>query len=111
MDADFKASAIIANLNPDVAWVLLGMATATYLTRAAGLYLISRVSPTPWVEAFLRYVPASILVAIIVPNLVQGGPAERVSAGVTALVAILTRSLIAALVAGILAVVVLRGTI
>ena len=94
-----------------VFWVLLGMAAATYLTRAAGLFLISRVSPTPRVEAFLRHVPASILVAIVVPNLVQGGLAERAAAGITALVAILTRNLIAALFAGVLAVVVLRGMI
>lgn len=94
-----------------VFWVLLGMAAATYLTRAAGLFLISRVSPTPRVEAFLRHVPASILVAIVVPNLAQGGLAERAAAGITALVAILTRNLIAALFAGVLAVVVLRGMI
>ena len=94
-----------------VFWVLLGMAAATYLTRAAGLFLISRVSPTPRVEAFLRHVPASILVAIVVPNLVQGGLTERAAAGITALVAILTRNLIASLFAGVLAVVVLRGMI
>lgn len=119
MDADFARAALSDVFGPvalegmfgGVFWVLLGMAGATYLTRAAGLFLISRVSPTPRVEAFLRHVPASILVAIVVPNLVQGGAAERAAAGVTALVAILTRNLIAALFAGVLAVVALRGVI
>ena len=119
MDADLTLAALTGGSGPvvlegmfkSVFWVLLGMAAATYITRAAGLFLISRVSPTPRVEAFLRHVPASILVAIVVPNLVQGGPAERAAAGITALVAILTRNLIAALFAGVLAVVALRTMI
>jgi len=102
-----ESGAVAANL--PVLAVLLGMAGATYLTRAAGLFLISRIAPTPRVEAFLRHVPASILVAIVVPNLVSGGLAERMAAIVTALVAALTRNLVAALVAGVLAVVLLRG--
>ncbi len=89
--------------------VLGGMAMATYLTRVTGLFLITRVKPTPRVEAFLRHVPASILVAIIVPNLVKGSPPELLAAGLTAIVAAWTRSLLAALLAGVLAVVLFRG--
>lgn len=92
-----------------VGLVLAGMAGATYLTRAAGLFLISRVRPTPRVETFLRHVPASILVAIIVPNLVQGTLPELTAAAITATVAVFTRSLLAALCSGMLAVVLLRG--
>lgn len=88
---------------------LFGMAGATYLTRVAGLFLISRIKPTPRVEAFLLHVPASILVAIIVPNLVKGTPAELMAAGATAVVAGLTRNLVAALFTGVLAVVLLCG--
>lgn len=105
MNTDPVAGA--ANLS--VFFVLLGMVGATYFTRAAGLFLISRVAPTPRVEAFLRHVPASILVAIIVPNLVGGTLADQAAAGITAVVAALTRSLMAALGAGVLAVVLLRG--
>lgn len=92
-----------------VGLVLTGMAGATYLTRAAGLFLISRVRPSPRVEAFLRHVPASILVAIIVPNLVQGTMPELAAAAVAAGVAATTRNLLAALCSGVLAVVLLRG--
>ncbi|TVR01366.1 MAG: AzlD domain-containing protein [Desulfovibrionales bacterium] len=109
MGADLEEAAAFAARNSDVLLVLLGMAAVTYLTRAAGLYLICRVSPTPRVEAFLRHVPASILVAIVIPSLAQGSLAERSAAGITALVAILTRNLIAALVGGVLSVVVLRA--
>ncbi|HDQ39872.1 MAG TPA: AzlD domain-containing protein [Desulfonatronum sp.] len=92
-----------------VALVLAGMAAATYLTRITGLFLIARVKPTPRVEAFLRHVPASILVAIIVPNLVKGTLSELIAAGFTVVVAVLTRNLVAALCMGVLAVVLLRG--
>lgn len=91
-----------------VGLTLLGMAGATYLTRVAGLFLISRIKPTPRVEAFLLNVPASILVAIIVPNLVKGTPAELLAAAVTAVVAALTRNLVAALFIGVAAVVFFR---
>ncbi|GAB6058077.1 AzlD family protein [Desulfonatronum parangueonense] len=104
-----ESGAVASNL--DVFIVLLGMVAATYFTRAAGLFLISRVTPTPRVEAFLRHVPASILVAIVVPNLVNGTLAERLAAGATAIVAGLTRNLMAALGAGVLAVVLLRGVL
>ncbi|WP_045221828.1 AzlD family protein [Desulfonatronum thioautotrophicum] len=111
MGAELAETAASAAPGSGVLLVLLGMAAVTYLTRAAGLYLISRVSPTQRVEAFLRHVPASILVAIVIPSLAQGGLAERSAAGITALVAILTRNLIAALIAGVLAVVALRAII
>lgn len=88
--------------------VLAGMAGATYLTRIAGLFLISRIRPTPRVEAFLRHVPASILVAIIVPNLIKGAPSELLAAGVTAIVAVVSRNLLAALCSGVLAVTLFR---
>jgi uncharacterized membrane protein len=105
MDVDF----LTRTSGWSVGVVLLGMAGATYLTRVAGLFLISRIRPTPRVEAFLRHVPASILVAIIVPNLVQGTLSEVMAAGCAAVVAALTRNLVAALFTGVLAVVLLRG--
>lgn len=84
-------------------------AGAMSLTTFAGLFLISRIRPTPRVEAFLRHVPASILVAIIVPGLVRGSPAELGAAGVTAVVAASTRNLLAGLCSGVLAVLLFRS--
>lgn len=103
MDASRQASVWMVGL------VLFCMAGATYLTRVAGLFLISRIKPTPRVEAFLRHVPASILVAIIVPNLVKGTLPELLAAAATAVVAALTRNLVAALCVGVVAVVLFRG--
>ena len=103
MDASRQAPVWMVGL------VLLGMAGTTYLTRVAGLFLISRIKPTPRVEAFLRHVPASILVAIIVPNLVKATLPELLAAAATAMVAALTRNLVAALCVGVAAVVLFRG--
>lgn len=109
MGVDFLADASRQAPAWMVGLVLLGMAGATYLTRVAGLFLISRIKPTPRVEAFLRHVPASILVAIIVPNLVKGTVPELSAAAAAALAAALTRNLVAALCVGVAAVVLFRG--
>jgi branched-subunit amino acid transport protein len=52
---------------------ILGMALAVYLIRAAGLFLARRVTPTPWVEAFLAHLPGAMFVALIVPTVITGG--------------------------------------
>ncbi|WP_028574438.1 AzlD family protein [Desulfonatronovibrio hydrogenovorans] len=87
---------------------IIGMAMTTYFTRAGGLFVVSRINPSPRVRCFLSHVPASILVAIIVPTLVDKGPPEIISAALTALVAILTRNLIASLITGLICVSLLR---
>ncbi|WP_291322471.1 AzlD domain-containing protein [Desulfonatronospira sp.] len=87
------------------------MTAATYITRAGGLFIISRIAPTQRLQAFLNHVPASILVAIIVPSLVDKGPAEFIAAGSTAAAAILTRNLIISLLTGLICVSLLRTLI
>lgn len=55
------------------ALAILGMALVTYLCRAAGVVLMSRISITPRVERALRALPGSIVVATILPLAVDGG--------------------------------------
>jgi len=52
---------------------ILGMAAAVYLIRFAGLFLARRMTPTPWVEAFLAHLPGAMFVALIVPTVIGGG--------------------------------------
>ena len=87
---------------------ILCMAAATYSTRAAGLWLMGRVQPTPLQEAWLRHVPGAVLVAIIAPQVVQAGPAGLVAVLATVLVAHRTSSLLLAMLAGVLTVWLLR---
>ncbi len=84
------------------------MAAVTYLTRAGGLFIVSRINPSPGIRAFLTHMPSSILVAIIVPSLAGKGPSEMIAAGVTAIMAVCTRNLVLSLAAGLLTVSLLR---
>ena len=49
------------------------MAVATYLCRASGVVLMSRVTITPRVERALRALPGSIVTATILPLALDGG--------------------------------------
>ncbi|MFP4083637.1 MAG: AzlD family protein [Desulfonatronovibrio sp.] len=90
---------------------IICMTAATYFTRAGGLFIVSRITPSPRVRAFLNHVPASILVAIIVPTLAGKGPAEIIAASMAALAAVFTRNLIISLLAGLVTVSLLRNFI
>ncbi len=90
------------------ALAILGMAAATYLTRAAGLFIATRIRLTPRTEAFLQGIPGAVLISILLPGLTRGGPAEWVAAAVSLGLALKTRNLLAAMVAGVVAVCVLR---
>lgn len=87
---------------------ILGMAAVTYLTRAGGLWLVSRSTPSGRVAAWLRQVPGAIIVALVAPTVLGSGRAELVAAAATLAVAVLSRSLLLAMLAGILTVWLLR---
>ena len=58
---------------------IIGMALASYLARAGGLWLMGRMSMTPQVQRWLRHIPGAILVAIIAPAALTNGPAEALA--------------------------------
>lgn len=90
---------------------VVGMAVGTYLTRIGGYWLVSRIELTALVRAWLRYVPGAVLAALIIPDLAGGGPAEWGAAGAALLVAWRTGNILFAMVAGIAAVLLLRGVL
>ena len=53
--------------------VIVGMMAATFLCRASGFVLMSRIRPTHRVERALRALPGSIVIATIVPIAAHGG--------------------------------------
>lgn len=87
---------------------IVGMAIGTYLTRIGGYWLVSRFELTPTVRAWLNYVPAAVLVSLIVPELADGGPAEWGAAGAALVVAWRSGNILYAMLAGIGAVLLLR---
>ena len=75
---------------------ILGMAAMAYATRAGGFWLMGRVTPTPRVEAWLRALPGAVLISIVAPLLLNGGPVEKLGALVAVLVAALFRNILLA---------------
>lgn len=87
---------------------ILGMALVTYATRAGGLWLMGRVTPSRRVEAWLRNIPGAVLVSIVTPLALTNGPADALAAVATALVTARTRNLLLAIIFGVAAAWVLR---
>lgn len=87
---------------------ICGMALVTYLTRAAGLAVMSRLSLTGRPERFMKAIPAAILASIIAPSALAAGPAEAAATLATAAVAWRTGNLPLAMGAGVAVVFALR---
>ena len=87
---------------------ILGMAVAVFLIRAGGLFLARRVTPTPWVEAFLAHLPGAMFVALIVPTIIAGGTLYIGAALATFVSARLRAPLVVSMAVGIGTLLVLR---
>lgn len=87
---------------------ILGMALATYATRAGGVWLLGRTRPSRLLTAWLNQLPGAILVALVAPAVLAAGFAGVIAGACTALVAARTRNIALALVAGVVALWVMR---
>lgn len=85
------------------------MAAVTYATRAGGLWLASRLDLSGRTEVFLEQIPGAILISLVAPVVVAGGPPMWVAAAAVAVVAWRTGSLLGAMVVGVGIVVALRS--
>jgi uncharacterized membrane protein len=85
------------------------MMAATYLCRASGVVMMSRVRITPRVERALRALPGSIVMATILPLASDGGPPAMISLGLTVVVMLLLRIEFLAIAAGLGAVALVRA--
>lgn len=80
---------------------IAGMALVTYATRAGGLWLMVHVPMSRRVETFLRALSGSVLVALVVPAVVQEGSAGWIAVSAAAVVMLATRRTLLALVLGV----------
>ena len=90
--------------SPEALLAILGMALVTFAVKAGGLLLANRLPRHGFAAAWLRHIPGAVLASLVAPALVTGSPAEVIAAAITALVYFLTRNLLAAMAAGVLAV-------
>lgn len=88
-------------VDPLALLTILGMALVTYATRAGGIILMSRVTLSPRMAAWLKHIPGAVLVSIVAPGIVAGGVPEVLAAIAALLVARRTGSLPLAMVAGV----------
>lgn len=87
----------------DALLVIFAMALVTYATRAGGLWLVGFMPMSPRMEAFLRYLAGSVLVALVVPATVRGGASAFVAVGAALVVVAVSRKALLAIAIGILA--------
>jgi uncharacterized membrane protein len=92
----------------DSALAILGMALITFAIRAGGFLIAGRLPETGFVAAWLRHIPAAVLIALIAPAVANGGPPEWLAAAVAVLAYVLSRNVFATILMGVLAVFVAR---
>ncbi len=99
-------------------WLMMVLAgLATFATRLSFIFLLDRVNVPAWFQRSLRYVPAAVLSAIIVPELVNHNGAMDVSVGnsqllsgaLAALVAWRTKNVMLTIVVGMVALLAFRA--
>ena len=92
----------------DIWLVILGLAAATFSIRMAGAMLGARLPQSgAWARA-LQALPGCLIVALVSVSLLSGGTNEWIAGAIAAAVAILSRSLLATMAAGIAAIWFLR---
>lgn len=96
-------------LDPFVVSVILGMAAVTVVAKLGGLWVLSRFEVSDRIEAGVSVLPGAIVVALLGPELANGGPPEWAATAVTIAVMGRTGNIVLALVAGVAAIVVFRS--
>lgn len=96
------------SVDPLAAAAIVGMALATYAMRAGGFWLMRWMPMSRRVEAWLRHIPGAVIVSLLAPMVALGGPAELLGTAAAAAAMRLVGHDLAAIVAGIAAVGLLR---
>tara|TARA_B110000046_G_scaffold90536_1_gene98501 strand:+ start:35 stop:334 length:300 start_codon:yes stop_codon:yes gene_type:complete len=92
----------------DIWLVIVGLAAATFSIRMAGAMLGARLPKSgAWARA-LQALPGCLIVALVSVSLLSDGPNEWIAGAIAAVVATLSRSLLATMVGGIAAIWFLR---
>jgi branched chain amino acid efflux pump len=76
------------------------LALVTMATRLGGVWIMSYVTITPRIEAFLKYMASGVLIAIVVPNTLSASPRIWIAVAAAAATMIATRSALTAMLIG-----------
>lgn len=94
--------------SPEALLAILGMALVTFAIKAGGLLLANRLPRDGFAAAWIKHIPGAVLASLVAPAIVTGNVAEAVAAVATAVMFLLTRSLIAAMTTGVVTVFLVR---
>lgn len=98
-------------MNDTTLAAILAMAAVTWGCRAGGLLLAGWLPRGGRAGQVLEQLPGCVMAALVAPEVLSGGPAEGAAAAVTVVVMAITRSLPAAMAAGIAAVALMRWSV
>ncbi len=91
---------------------IAGMALVTYLTRIIGFFISDRIKEMPGkIEQALKYIPGTIIVSIIAPQIFSGGTVTLTAGIICTAAALVFRNLIAVMVTGVVYVSLLRNVV
>ncbi len=77
---------------------ITGMGIVTYATRASGFFISSRIKnmPAP-VQSLLTYIPGTIIISIIAPQMTDGGVITLSASVLCIAVSLISKNLVAAM--------------
>ena len=81
-------------------FAVLLLMLVTMATRFSGVWIMSHVTITPRIEAFLKYMASGVLIAIVVPNTLATSPRIWIAVVTAAVAMIATRSALTAMLIG-----------
>ncbi len=96
------------SVDPDILLAIALMGCGTYATRVSGLWLVRRLKPSRFLEAWLDQIPGAVFAALCAPMILKAGPAGWVGAAATLAVSRFGGGFFLAIVAGVAAVAGLR---
>ena len=79
---------------------ILAIGLVTFATRIGGILIMARIALSPRIDAFLRYLSGSVLVAVVVPPVIATGPAAWLAVAVSLALMLKTRHALLSLVLG-----------
>jgi uncharacterized membrane protein len=90
---------------------IIAASLAIVTTKLLGFVLLAGWQPRGYWKECLEFAPGTMITALIVPDLISMGLLGMVSAAVTGVVALLTRSMLATVVTGVLAATAIRAVL
>lgn len=101
-------------VRPEILWIIIGTSIVTFIPRVLPLVVLSKIQLPEWGLRWLHYIPITVMAALLSQELLSPESLEwnKLWAAIPAfLIAFLTRSLLATVLVGIVAVMMLRMTV